>query len=314
MKVCKFQIDANHAGQRLDNYLLQCCKGVPKSKIYQIIRTGQVRVNGGRVKAMHKLQLQDMVRVPPLRRPDVDENDPAPALSAGRQKQLEETILLEDENYLIINKPRDFAVHAGSGIIQGLIEQFTAWRQDLDFLQLCHRLDRETTGCLVMAKNRASLLEFQRQLPSFDIEKRYLALVHGVWSKNTTVIDAPLQKLGNADGDSKVVVQAGGKPAKTEILRVNTSDYTSLLEVQLVTGRTHQVRVHCQYAGHQIIGDRKYGDRKLDKMLDLGNKLPLGLHACQIAFTANGKAYNVKAAPDSVWNAITGTLGFDIAG
>ena len=184
----------------------------------------------------------------------------------------------------------------------------------MDFLQLCHRLDRETTGCLVMAKNRAALLEFQRQLPLFQINKHYLALVHGDWPSDIQVIDAPLQKLGNAEGDAKVVVRDQGKPAQTKVVAVQTSEKVSLLKVALVTGRTHQVRVHCQYLGHAIVGDRKYGSRQADAALGLKGKLFLGLHAAEIAFTSLGRDYQVVATPDFAWDTTIQALGFDIMG
>ncbi len=309
-KVNFYTIDEHHAGQRLDNYLFFCYKGVPKSKIYQIIRTGQVRINKKRAEAAQRLQLSDMVRVPPLRTETARLSDEQ-GLSKGRQELLEQAILSEDESYLILNKPRDFAVHGGSNIAQGLIEQYRILRPDVHFLQLCHRLDRETTGCLVLAKQRLALLAFQQQLVSRQMDKHYLVLVHGLWPKQVQSITAPLVRIGGKTGEGKVTVDSQGKTAITHILSSCSAGKVSLLRVALVTGRTHQIRTHCQYQGYPVVGDLKYGDRKRDQGLEVGKHVPLGLHAYQMTFTVLGKTYQIVAPPDSTWERLMSQLGFD---
>jgi 23S rRNA pseudouridine955/2504/2580 synthase len=306
------EIDENHTGQRLDNFLFTLCKDVPKSKIYQIIRTGQIRVNKKRAKPSQRLILWDIIRIPPLsRRVDPDDDREPIRLSSSRQELLTAAILFEDDDYLVMNKPRDFAVHGGSGIQQGLIEQMLLLRPELTFLQLCHRLDRETTGCLVLAKNRPALLIFQEQLLERCITKHYFALVHGRWILNESFMDFPLSKVRLADGEAKVVVDSRGKPALTEVIAVQLQKAVSYLEVALVTGRTHQVRVHCQYAGHPLLGDSKYGNRRLDQSLGLEQPLPLGLHAYRVAFEGRDQPYDIIALPDSNWLELTHNLGFD---
>ena len=309
-KVNFYTIDEHHAGQRLDNYLFFCYRGIPKSKIYQIIRTGQVRINKKRAAAAQRLQVSDIVRVPPLRTEAARLPDEQ-GLSKVRKTLLEQAILSEDESYLIINKPRDFAVHGGSNIAQGLIEQYRILRPDLRFLQLCHRLDRETTGCLVLAKQRIALLAFQQLLVSRQMDKHYLVLVHGSWPKQVQSIIAPLVRVRCKTGEGKVTVAPQGKTAITQILSSRSSGKVSLLQVALITGRMHQVRSHCQYQGYPVIGDLKYGDRKCDQGLGLGKQVPLGLHAHQMTFTVLGKTYQIIAPPDATWESLILQLGFD---
>lgn len=306
------EINANHAGQRLDNFLLNRCKDIPKSKIYQIIRTGQVRINKRRAKPSQRLLVSDIVRIPPLFRDSaLQEPKSLIRLSSSRQALLTASILFEDQDYLVINKPRNFAVHAGSGIQQGLIEQMLLLRPDLMFLRLCHRLDRETTGCLVLAKHRLALLAFQQQLREWRITKHYFALVHGQWPLQRKSLDFPLSKVRLPGGEAKVIVEDGGKPALTEVLQLQQRGIVSYLEVALITGRTHQVRVHCQYAGHPLLGDSRYGSRHLDQSLDCGSPLPLGLHAYRIAFQGRQRSYDITASPDLVWCELVHRLGFD---
>jgi len=298
-KVSMISIDINHAGQRLDNFLISLCKGVPKSKLYQVIRTGQVRINSKRSKPSHRLQMNDLVRVPPLRCQETKKQ--SSQLSLERLRLLNDSVLFEDDDYLIINKPRNFAVHSGSGIAQGLIDQLKIWRDDLAYLQLGHRLDRETTGCLVLAKNRASLLAFQRRLQNSAVSKQYLALVHGAWPESNRKITAALARASHNENDVRVRVDNSGKPAVTTILDIHYGSQVSLLKVALITGRTHQVRVHCQSQGHPLLGDSKYGQRKLDQNLNVAPHVPLMLHAQEIAFTVNERVYQVCAQLDTTW-------------
>ena len=275
-------ITAHNAGQRLDNYLLSQLKSVPKSIIYKIIRTGQVRVNKKRAKPAYKLNVDDMVRIPPVSlRPRANI---IASLSEGRKACLTEAILFEDDDYLIVNKMRNFAVHAGSDVPVGLIEQYTTLRQDLDFLQLCHRLDRETTGCLVMAKNRTALLAFQALLKTRNVFKRYTAIVHGEWPEDLLEINQALEKMDRSQKQQRMRVSDAGKTAITKIVKIISRNRASYLEIELVTGRTHQIRAHCATMGHPVLGDRKYGNRSQDQALGLTKLPPLCLHSAEIAF------------------------------
>lgn len=288
-------IDDRHEGQRIDNYLLRELKGVPKSIIYRILRKGEVRVNKGRIQPAYRLCSGDQVRIPPLRlAADRDEASPPDAL----QQQLADAILYEDDNLLILNKPSGLAVHAGSGLKYGVIEVLRALRPDAHFLELVHRLDRETSGCLVLAKNRASLTALHGMLrQSRQVEKRYLALLCGAWEGGKRTLEAPLRKNVLRGGERMVEVDAAGKQAVSHFLPLSRYAHHTLVEVLLETGRTHQIRVHAAHMQHPVAGDSKYGERECNlHMRSLGLRR-LFLHAHVLAFTLpeTGREIHVSA-------------------
>jgi 23S rRNA pseudouridine955/2504/2580 synthase len=259
---------------------------VPKTHVYRVIRSGEVRVNKGRAGADTRLALGDDVRVPPLRLPDKPETAPAPA----REFEL----LFEDEHLLAIHKPAGVAVHGGSGVSFGVIEQLRRARPQAKFLELVHRLDKETSGILLLAKKRSALTALQDQFRSRDTGKTYAALVSGTWPANLKVIDEPLHKYLDAQGERRVRIAAAdsdeGKRSITLVKRLQTFDGCSLLDVTIKTGRTHQIRVHLAGRGHPIVGDDKYGDFALNKALARGEGLNgfrfgrMFLHARFLAF------------------------------
>ncbi len=273
-------ISDDEAGQRIDNFLLRICKGVPKSHIYRILRSGEVRVNKGRIDQTYRLAHGDEVRIPPIRTAEKSE-----ATVPGA----EFTIVYEDSHLLIIDKPAGTAVHGGSGISFGIIEQLRASRPDAKFLELVHRLDRETSGVLVLAKKRSALTGMHEQIRAGTIDKRYLTLVHGDWKNTRQHVKLPLHKYSTAEGERRVRVQADGMESHTVFNLIRKVDEYALLEAELKTGRTHQIRVHLASSGFAIAGDDKYGDfalnRALQKASGKRNALKrMFLHAHQITF------------------------------
>jgi 23S rRNA pseudouridine955/2504/2580 synthase len=288
-------ITDEEAGQRIDNYLMRTCKGVPKSHIYRILRSGEVRVNKGRVDQMYRLDAGDVVRIPPVR---VAEK-PAGTIVPGAEFK----IVFEDSHLLVIDKPAGVAVHGGSGVSYGVIEQLRAARPDAKFLELVHRLDRETSGLLLLAKKRSALTNLHEQMRLGQTDKRYLTLVCGDWTNPRQHIKLPLHKYTTADGERRVVVQAGGMEAHTVFNLLRKWEKFALLEAELKTGRTHQIRVHLASSGFPIAGDDKYGDFALNKQLQKaaethGPLRRMFLHAYQITFTHpdSGKEMTLKAA------------------
>jgi 23S rRNA pseudouridine955/2504/2580 synthase len=300
-------IDVASEGQRLDNFLLRVCKGVPKTHVYRIIRSGEVRVNKGRAQADTRLALGDVVRVPPIRLsdnavPQSSEQKNGPARTPPR----EFAILFEDEHLLAIDKPAGIAVHGGSGVSFGVIEQLRRARPQAKFLELVHRLDRDTSGILLIAKRRSALTNLQAQFKARETGKTYLALVKGAWPAKLKVIDLPLHKYlvngGEDDGERRVkVVEKDDPDGMRSITLVKIAKlYTlpngtqaSLLEVIIKTGRTHQIRVHLAHHRHPIIGDEKYGDFDLNKALAKAGMKRMYLHAWQLVFTHPSTAQEV---------------------
>lgn len=277
-----FTISEDEAGQRLDNFLLAKLKGVPKSLIYRIVRKGEVRVNKGRSKPEYKLQADDLVRVPPVR---VAEKSETPiSTKLNKVAELEQQILYEDEVMLVINKPSGIAVHGGSGLSFGVIEALRALRPQARFLELVHRIDRDTSGILLVAKKRSALRHLHDQLREKVVQKDYLALVRGQWQSHCKVVKAPLNKNELASGERIVRVSEEGKPSETRFSIEERYAIATLVKASPITGRTHQIRVHTQFAGHPIALDDKYGERDFDqKMQQLGlNRL--FLHAYRIRF------------------------------
>jgi 23S rRNA pseudouridine955/2504/2580 synthase len=274
-------ITEEEAGQRIDNYLLRVCKGVPKSHIYRILRSGEVRVNKGRIDQMYRLENGDVVRIPPVR---VAERAPSTAPGA------EFKIVHEDNHLLVIDKPAGVAVHGGSGVSYGVIEQLRASRPDAKFLELVHRLDRETSGLLLLAKKRSALTRLHEQMRDGETDKRYLTMVYGDWKNARQHVKLPLHKYTTAEGERRVVVQAGGMESHTVFSLLRKWEKFALLEAELKTGRTHQIRVHLSSSGFPILGDDKYGDFGLNKQLQKADETRgalrrMFLHAHQITFT-----------------------------
>ena len=276
--------------QRIDNFLLRHLKGVPKSHVYRVLRSGEVRVNSGRVKPEYRLKLGDRVRVPPVR---IAER-PAPA--PPRPSNL--PVVYEDEAILVVDKPSGTAVHGGSGVSHGVIESLRAERPQAKFLELAHRLDRDTSGLLVLAKKRAALVELHRMLREGEVEKHYLAVAKGRWRGGSRELRDALHKYVTGEGERRVAVRAGGQHALTIAKPVRVAGDFSLLDLLLQTGRTHQIRVHLAHAGHPVLGDDKYGDFALNRVMVARGVRRLFLHAARIAFVhpASGKAVRFESA------------------
>lgn len=279
------QIDADHAGQRLDNYLFSSCKGVPKSHIYRLVRQGQVRINRGRRRVDYRLRLGDVVRIPPLR---VAAPSPVLTAAAARPFPLERCVMHEDDDLLVIDKPAGLAVHGGSGLSLGLIEALRAQRPHARFLELVHRLDRDTSGLLLVAKRRAALLALHQALRTGQVEKRYIALVRNHWPARMQQVKVPLHKFQLRSGERMVEVSGTGKEATTRFLAKRRFSDSTLVDIELLTGRTHQARVHAAYAGHPIAGDVKYGERGFNRLMRERGLTRLFLHASRIRFKHPG--------------------------
>ncbi len=278
------EVGAEECGQRIDNYLIRWLKGVPKSHVYRILRSGEVRVNKGRIGPDYRVQDGDRVRVPPIRTAERD----APARGKGGAR-VEFDIVYEDAALLVIDKPSGLAVHGGSGISLGAIEQLRELRPEAKFLELVHRLDRDTSGVLMLAKKRAALVALHEQLREGQVRKIYLALVRGHWRDAKRVVKAPLQKHLLANGERRVSVHKEGQAAHT-IFRLRkawpqATPPFSLLEAELKTGRTHQIRVHLAHLEFPIAGDDKYGDFPLNKSLKKQTLNRMFLHAYQTVIT-----------------------------
>ena len=297
-------VDEESAGQRLDNFLLRHLKGVPKTHVYRIIRTGEVRINKGRVNADTRVQTGDMVRLPPVR---VATEDASAPVAPGR----EFPVLMEDEQMMAIDKPAGVAVHGGSGVSFGVIEQLRQARPGARMLELVHRLDRDTSGVLLVAKKRSALTRLQDQFRDRETGKTYMALVKGQWPSNKKVIDLPLQRYlipnGAGEGERRVrIAHKDDANAQRAITLVRVSrlvgDY-SLLEVTIKTGRTHQIRVHLSSQGYPIVGDDKYGDFELNKRLAALGMKRMFLHAWRLQFIhpQTGRSETVEAElPDEL--------------
>lgn len=276
-------------GQRLDNFLIKTLKGVPKSKIYRIIREGEVRVNKKRAKPDLRLQNQDLVRIPPVRMAEVSK---PMTLPSNLQKQLENAILFEDDGLMVINKPAGLAVHGGSGVKWGLIEAYRHYRNDLNYLELVHRLDRETSGCLLLAKKSSVLKNLQQQWQAQQVQKMYWAICENPWQgKDQITITAALQKNILKSGERMVTVSKQGKPAISHVHLLKNANDICWLKVFIETGRTHQIRVHCAHIGHAVIGDSKYGHQNSR----------LFLHAQRIKFQYAGQMRVFEAPVDELF-------------
>jgi len=291
------EVDPDQAGQRIDNFLRTQLKGAPKSLIYRILRKGEIRVNKKRVKPDSRLVAGDIIRIPPVRVPERGEAAP---VGAGLAEHLEQAILYESDSLLVINKPSGLAVHGGSGVSLGLIEALRQVRPDSRFLELVHRLDRDTSGCIMVAKKRSMLRFLHEALRQRRVQKIYQALVVGRWEKRQQVIDAPLLRFELKSGERMVKVHEDGKPSVTrfQVLR-RFQDRATLVEARPLTGRTHQIRVHTQFAGHPIVGDVKYTpDADNSQFRALGIRR-LMLHAARLELELpDGEKLSVAAPLD----------------
>ena len=276
VSVKQVEIDSETAGQRVDNFLLKVCKGVPKSHIYRILRSGEVRVNSGRVDATYKLQDGDRVRIPPLRLGAKEAPSKPPAFDLP--------IVYEDEGLIAANKPAGLAVHGGSGISYGVIEQLRLARPQAKFLELVHRLDRDTSGLLLLAKKRSVLTAMHELIRTGQMDKRYLALVQGQWPAGKQHVKLKLQRYVTGGGERRVSVDDEGQESHTVFDLERACGDFSLLQAQLKTGRTHQIRVHLSHLGFPILGDDKYGDFELNKRLSKQGLKRMFLHAWKLAF------------------------------
>jgi 23S rRNA pseudouridine955/2504/2580 synthase len=292
------EIDEDMAGQRIDNFLRNQLKSIPKSAVYRIVRKGEVRVNKKRVKAEYKLQAGDIVRIPPV---TIEQNESeSKSVSPKLQKvaQLEQCILFEDEHLLILNKPSGTAVHGGSGLKFGAIEALRALRPQARFLELVHRIDRDTSGILLIAKKRSALRNLQAQFREKTVQKYYFALVMGTWPSSKRAVNAPLLKN---EVNSIVRVNSRGKPSETRIKVLELFKDATLIQASPITGRTHQIRVHAQYSGHPIAWDERYGDRRFDAYTAKYGLDRLFLHAANIKFLhpSTGEKFEINAPLDS---------------
>lgn len=272
--VTRRRIGEEAEGQRIDNYLLRVCKGVPKSHVYRILRSGEVRVNGKRVGPEHRLLQGDEVRIPPVQL----STEPKPAVPLGQKYR----IVHEDDGMVVIDKPAGMAVHGGSGVSFGVIEQLRRQRPEARFLELAHRLDRETSGLLLIAKKRSVLTALHDQFREGRIEKRYLALVKGRWCEPLRHVRFALHKYLTEEGERRVSVSREGKTAHSIVRLVARWENFSLVEVELKTGRTHQIRVHLAHLGFPLSGDDKYGDFSLNKALQKQGLDRMFLHAAKL--------------------------------
>lgn len=273
--VQQWTVDPDRAEQRIDNYLLSRLKGLPKSRLYRLIRRGEIRVNGKRIKPEYRLLGNETIRIPPIRL-----SGPS-RIKVPQDESLSRRILYEDQDLLVIDKPAGIPSHGGTGLRYGVIESLRVTRPEWANLDLVHRLDRNTSGCLILAKTRRALKECHELMRSQRVEKRYYAIVEGHWPAHITVVDEPLIKNQRQSGERMVRVDSEGQRAITHMQIIKDYGWGTLLDVQLVTGRMHQIRVHCAHNGHPVVGDGKYGAEPSEQ-IPAGCRKRLLLHAYQI--------------------------------
>lgn len=301
------EITPRHSDQRLDNFLIGQLKGVPKSRVYKLLRSGQVRVNKGRKKPDYRLKIGDQVRIPPVTLSDRPESPLAPA---HLLEQVQQSIIYEDDAVLALNKPAGLAVHAGSEVRFGIIEILRQLRPDAEMLELVHRLDRDTSGCLILAKTRPALMQLHEQFrDEHALEKIYRAILVGRWRGDERTVDAPLFKNTLQGGERMVVVdEEQGKSARSVFMPQALYANATLMDIRLLTGRTHQIRVHAAHVGHPVAGDSKYGDSAFNKFLKQQGFKRMFLHAMKLRFTLDDKAYVITAPVDDTWQQLIDVL------
>ncbi len=293
-KVQWLTVDASKEGRRLDNFLTTYLKGLPKGRIYRMIRTGEVRINKGRCKPASRISTGDIIRIPPV--------DLLPErqqiFHRGVQIRLSDALLYQDEDVLVLNKPAGLAVHGGSGLSTGLIEQLRLAYPEEKFLELVHRLDRETSGCLLIARKPSALRRLHKQLREQDksLQKRYIALVSGKWPQYLRNVEAPLEKVERG-GQRFMQVREGGKPSRTRVRILEVLDGCSLIEAEPITGRTHQIRVHTAFHKHGILGDTKYQEEDVLSQWQIRGINKLCLHSRSIGFSSATSHPVIVVAP-----------------
>ena len=302
------EVSDAESGQRLDNFLLRKLSGVPKTRIYRAIRKGEVRVDKGRAKPERKLSAGEVIRIPPIGSVETPAKAEAPA---RWNRRIAQSLVYEDKGLIIVNKPTGLAVHGGSGIDFGLIETLRQQRVDQPYLELVHRLDRDTSGLVMIAKRASVLRELHDLLRNDGIDKRYLALVAGKWPSHLARVQAKLGKSALSSGERMVRVDASGKPSITDFRVVERLAGATLVEAKPITGRTHQIRVHAQHAGHPILGDVKYSDDgQLAVAKDAGLRR-LFLHAYSLGFELGGKTIEVRAELDEELRSVCESLSLE---
>ncbi len=297
------------AGQRIDNFLLGQLASVPRSRVYGMLRKGEVRVNGGRIKPDYRLRATDLVRIPPWHGP-VPGQMPSP--NRKLLDQLAARIIYQDTNVIVIDKPAGTAVHGGSGIDHGVIETFRTLLPNEPGLELAHRLDRDTSGCLVLARNRAALLALHTAFRDGTVAKTYDALVYGGWPRKLRSVRAQLEKYVTRSGERRVRVRANAKPARTEFSLVEGGEGVSWVRAHPHTGRTHQIRVHSQVSGHPVVGDEKYASQQQLALSRAAGVRRLCLHASSVTVPVNGRPRRFDApVPDDfteAWRLLADTV------
>ncbi|MFK8075260.1 MAG: RluA family pseudouridine synthase [Granulosicoccus sp.] len=297
------RVGADEEGQRIDNFLIRRCKGVPRSHVYRIIRKGDVRVDGRRIKQTRKLVAGEQVRIPAIRLAVESERRVPDKLARAAGS----AILLEHDDFLVVNKPPGIAVHGGSGLAFGLIDALRQFREEPK-LELAHRLDRATSGCLLVGRNLSANRKLQDLFRQRDIAKRYSAVVDGQWPKSLKRVDAPLLKNQEHAGERRVMVDPSGQEALTYFAVAETFTQATLLDIELDTGRTHQIRVHARHSGHAVVGDGRYGDNSRNTRFKKMGLNRLFLHSRELAFEWKGENFQVAAAPDEQWQRALSTL------
>ena len=292
------------AGQRLDNYLMRSLQGVPKPRLYRAIRKGEVRVNKGRIRPESKLSAGDVIRIPPFVEKDRELRSP----SRKWVKTLRERVVLDDKLLLVLDKPAGLAVHGGSGIDAGLIETLRVMYPEERYLELVHRLDRDTSGLIMVARRASALRELHRLLRQDGVDKRYQCLVAGRWPASLSHVDAPLEKYALPSGERLVRVSAEGKKAHTRFQVLRRYQGATLIEAKPITGRTHQIRVHCRQAGFPILGDPKYSSPAAESLTASIGLSRLFLHAAQLAFDLEGTSIRLESDLPAELSRVLGAL------